>query len=69
MPTVKSISLQSIKNLFLKNSNLTDAANSTKKIQGINVADNFANDAAAATGGIAVGGLYHTAGAVKVRLV
>ena len=29
---------------------------------------NFANDAAAATGGIPVGNLYHTAGAVKVRL-
>jgi hypothetical protein len=29
---------------------------------------NFANDAAAATGGVPVGNLYHTAGAVKVRL-
>ena len=29
---------------------------------------NFANDAAAATGGIPLGNLYHTAGAVKVRL-
>ncbi|HRL05107.1 MAG TPA: hypothetical protein PL098_00170 [Brevundimonas diminuta] len=28
----------------------------------------FANDAAAATGGVAIGGLYHTSGAVKVRL-
>jgi len=33
------------------------------------VADNFANDAAAAIGGIAIGGLYHTAGTVKIRLV
>lgn len=33
------------------------------------VAANFANDAAAAIGGIAVGGLYHTAGTVKIRLV
>ena len=33
------------------------------------IADNFANDAAAAIGGIAVGGLYHTAGTVKIRLV
>jgi hypothetical protein len=32
------------------------------------VADNFANDAAASVGGIAVGRMYHTAGAVKVRL-
>ena len=29
---------------------------------------NFANDAAAATGGVPVGNLYHTAGAVNVRL-
>ena len=29
---------------------------------------NFANDAAAETGGVPVGNLYHTAGAVKVRL-
>jgi len=31
-------------------------------------ADGFANDAAAAIGGIAVGKLYHTAGVVKIRL-
>lgn len=29
---------------------------------------NFVNDAAAATGGVPVGGMYHTAGAVKVRV-
>ena len=29
---------------------------------------NFANDTAAATGGVPVGNLYHTAGTVKVRL-
>lgn len=29
---------------------------------------NFANDAAAATGGVPVGGLYNTSGAVKVRV-
>lgn len=29
----------------------------------------YANDAAAAAAGIPVGGLYHTAGAVKIRLV
>jgi hypothetical protein len=33
------------------------------------VAGNYANDAAAAAGGIAVGNLYHTAGVVKIRLV
>ena len=30
---------------------------------------NYANDAAAAAAGVPVGGMYHTAGAVKVRLV
>ena len=34
----------------------------------VKVADNFANDSAAATGGVAVGGLYHTNGVVKIRL-
>lgn len=29
---------------------------------------NFANDAAAATGGIAIGQMYQTAGTVKVRV-
>ena len=29
----------------------------------------YANDSAAAVGGVAIGGLYHTSGAVKVRLV
>lgn len=29
---------------------------------------NYANDAAAATGGVPIGGLYHNAGAVRVRL-
>ena len=32
------------------------------------VAGNYANDAAAAAAGIAIGSLYHTAGVVKVRL-
>jgi hypothetical protein len=31
--------------------------------------DSYADDAAAAVGGVPVGGLYHTAGVVKVRLV
>lgn len=29
---------------------------------------NFANDAAAAVGGVVVGGLYHTAGIIKIRI-
>lgn len=32
------------------------------------VADDFADDAAAATGGIGIGELYHTSGAVKIRV-
>lgn len=34
----------------------------------VKVADNFADNSAAATGGIALGGLYHTNGTVKIRL-
>jgi len=30
---------------------------------------NFANDGAAAAGGISIGGIYHTAGAIKIRIV
>jgi len=33
------------------------------------IANDYANDAAAAAGGIILGGLYHTTGAVKIRLV
>jgi len=29
---------------------------------------NYADDAAAATGGIPLGGVYHTAGALKIRI-
>ncbi len=39
-----------------------------KPIATVAVADDFANDAAAALGGIPVGGCYHTAGVVKIRL-
>ena len=34
----------------------------------VKLADNYATDAAAATGGIVVGQLYHNAGAVRIRL-
>ena len=34
----------------------------------VEVADNFADDNAAGIGGVAVGGLYHTDGVVKIRL-
>lgn len=53
-----------------KDVDLTDAINTEAAALGLvfDIADNFADDAAAATGGIAIGGLYHTAGTVKVRL-
>ena len=34
----------------------------------VKTTDNFANDSAAATGGIAIGQYYHTSGVVKIRL-
>lgn len=40
-----------------------------KRIMVLDPADDYANDGAAAAGGIAVGDLYHTSGAVKIRLV
>ena len=45
-----------------------------KTIKGINLytllpLTSYANDGAAASAGVAVGGLYHTTGTVKVRLV
>lgn len=38
-------------------------------ISSLAIADDFVNDAAAAGGGVPIGGLYHTTGAVKIRLV
>ena len=35
----------------------------------INITDDFADDTDAATGGVPIGRLYHTAGVVKIRLV
>ncbi len=43
-------------------------ADSAGNIPLVGIADDFLNDAAAATGGIAVGELYHTSGVVKIRL-
>ena len=44
-------------------------ADTTGQIQILDLAWNYINDAAAQAGGIPVGGLYHTAGVVKLRLV
>lgn len=43
-----------------------DASSNTLSI--INPANNFANDVAAQAGGVPVGGLYHNAGAVRIRI-
>lgn len=42
--------------------------NAVKQQRTVVIANNFADDVAAATGGIPIGGLYHTNGAVKIRL-
>ena len=42
--------------------------NAAVNVGAVKVADNYATDAAAATGGVPVGGLYHNAGAVRIRL-
>lgn len=57
-------SLSGIKQITLPNSTGTVALTS----QLPTVSGNYANDAAAASGGIAVGGMYHTSGVVKIRL-
>ena len=45
-----------------------EAADINGNIDLVKVADNYADDTAAATGGIAIGKMYHTAGVVKIRL-
>jgi hypothetical protein len=57
--------LSGIKQITLPNSTGTVALTS----QLPTVSGDYIDDAAAAAGGIAVGGLYHTAGTVKIRLV
>jgi hypothetical protein len=48
---------------------ITHPGQSEKTISGVSIYDDYADDAAAATGGIQVGELYHTSGTVKIRLV
>lgn len=47
-------------------SQITAASPSVAKL--VKVSTHYADDTAAAAGGVAIGALYHTAGAVKVRL-
>lgn len=44
-------------------------AQSTMILATVSQSLNFANDAAAQAGGVPAGGLYHTNGTVKIRLV
>ncbi len=75
LPTL--VTIQSFNNLSSDNlemritpTNATINKNNAgvKQIATVNLADDFANDAAAATGNIPVGGCYHTSGTVKIRL-
>jgi hypothetical protein len=49
-------------------SNLSTDTNGIIKMTGLGANLNFADDSAAATGGIPIGGLYHTSGTIKIRL-
>lgn len=44
-----------------------NTSNNTITATVVDLANDFADDAAAAAGGVPVGGLYHNAGAVRVR--
>jgi hypothetical protein len=47
---------------------LLNIRNIEKTVVSVRAVDNFADDSAAATGGVAVGEFYHTSGVVKMRL-
>lgn len=49
-------------------SNLSTDTNGIIKMTELGANLNFADDSAAATGGIPIGGLYHTSGTIKIRL-
>ncbi len=54
--------------LWTNNDNVR-LAESTMILASVSSSYNFANDSAAASGGIPLGGLYHTSGSIKIRLV
>lgn len=54
--------------LWTNNDNVR-LAQSTMILASVSQSFNFANDTAAAAGGVPLGGLYHTSGSVKIRLV
>jgi hypothetical protein len=51
------------------NNNNIRLAESTMILASVSSSYNFANDTAAEAGGIPLGGLYHTSGTIKIRLV
>lgn len=52
-----------------QNNNEVRLVQSTMILATVSQSLNFANDTAAATGGVPAGGLYHTNGTIKIRLV
>lgn len=54
--------------LWTNNDNIR-LAESTMILAAVSQSLNFANDTAAAAGGVPLGGLYHTSGSIKIRLV
>ncbi len=54
--------------LWTQNDNVR-LAQSTMILASVSSSFNFADDTAAAAGGVPLGGLYHTSGSVKIRLV
>ena len=58
--------------VILGGSGLTSNIDNEVQVPNLTIANyaslNFANDAAAATGGVPLGGVYHTSGALKVRI-
>lgn len=52
-----------------RNNDNVRLAQSTMVLASVSASYNFADDTAAAVGGIPLGGLYHTSGSIKIRLV
>lgn len=52
-----------------RNNDNVRLAQSTMILANVSSSYNFADDSAAATGGVPLGGLYHTSGTIKIRLV
>jgi len=70
--TVKKIKLgdsaDTSKNFLIEVPSVADGTLTIKRESGIIGPADFANDAAAATGGVPIGGIYRTGSALKVRV-